>query len=211
MAAAALPRLFGVVGAGQMGAGIAQVAATHGLQVPRRPPPPCKGRASAHCSVLSCAPSVSQPHTPAAAPPPPQVVLVDRAAEALGRALGGMERSLARLAAKGALPPGGADPAAVLGRVATATSLDALAGADYVVEAVPESEELKRAIFAQLDALAPPHAVLASNTSSISITRLGAATARPEQVVGLHFMNPVRRGGGRRGAAACGLLACSSA
>jgi 3-hydroxyacyl-CoA dehydrogenase len=70
--------------------------------------------------------------------------------------------------------------------------LQALAVADYVVEAVPENEGLKTGIFRQLDALMPPHAVLASNTSSISITRLAAAMRRPDRVVGLHFMNPVR-------------------
>lgn len=62
---------------------------------------------------------------------------------------------------------------------------------DYVVEAVPEREDLKLRLFASLDAVAPPHAILASNTSSISVTRLGAATRRPAQVLGLHFMNPV--------------------
>ncbi len=69
--------------------------------------------------------------------------------------------------------------------------MQALAAADYVVEAVPEREALKAEVFRALDRLLPPHAVLASNTSSISITRLAAATSRPDRVVGLHFMNPV--------------------
>lgn len=69
--------------------------------------------------------------------------------------------------------------------------VQALAAADYVVEAVPEREALKTEVFRALDRLLPPHAVLASNTSSISITRLAAATSRPDRVVGLHFMNPV--------------------
>ncbi|KAL4435183.1 hypothetical protein ABPG77_001865 [Micractinium sp. CCAP 211/92] len=146
----ALPKLLGVVGGGQMGAGIAQVAATCGLQV----------------------------------------VLVDRAASQLERAVEGMRASLVRLAAKGRLP-GDTDPGAVLGRLRSATELEALAAADYVVEAVPEREALKADVFRALDRLLPPHAVLASNTSSISITRLAAATSRPDRVVGLHFMNPV--------------------
>lgn len=62
---------------------------------------------------------------------------------------------------------------------------------DYVVEAVPEREDMKRDLFATLDKITPPHAILASNTSSISITRIAAATQRPEKVIGLHFMNPV--------------------
>ncbi|PSC70272.1 3-hydroxybutyryl-dehydrogenase [Micractinium conductrix] len=145
-----LPRLFGVVGAGQMGAGIAQVAATCGLQV----------------------------------------VLVDAAAAQLDRATAGMRASLRKLAAKGRLP-GGAEPEAVMARLTPATQLEALEAADYIVEAVPEREELKAELFRKLESLTQPHAVLASNTSSISITRLAAATARPDRVVGLHFMNPV--------------------
>jgi 3-hydroxybutyryl-CoA dehydrogenase len=78
-----------------------------------------------------------------------------------------------------------------LRRLSTATALDGLAGADYVVEAIVEDVDAKRALFTSLDALTPAHAILASNTSSISITRLGAATRRPGQVLGMHFMNPV--------------------
>ena len=73
----------------------------------------------------------------------------------------------------------------------------ALSAADYVVEAVPEAEALKRQVFQALDELAPAHAILASNTSSIAITRLAAATQRPDRVVGLHFMNPVRGWAGK--------------
>jgi 3-hydroxybutyryl-CoA dehydrogenase len=73
----------------------------------------------------------------------------------------------------------------------TTTTLDALADADYIVEAIVEQAEAKRALFARLDALARSDALLASNTSSISITVLGAATTRPDKVLGMHFMNPV--------------------
>lgn len=83
--------------------------------------------------------------------------------------------------------------------------MQALAQADYIVEAVPEREVLKRQLFERLDALAPPGAILASNTSSLSITRLAAATARPGKVVGLHFMNPVGSGvGACVGGGGCG-------
>ena len=76
-------------------------------------------------------------------------------------------------------------------RLATATQLDALAAADYVVEAIVEDVDAKRALFARLDAITQPDVILASNTSSISITLLGAATKRPDNVLGMHFMNPV--------------------
>jgi 3-hydroxybutyryl-CoA dehydrogenase len=75
--------------------------------------------------------------------------------------------------------------------VATATSLDSISAADYIVEAIVEDAPAKRALFTSLDALAKPEVVLASNTSSISITALGAATKRPDRVLGMHFMNPV--------------------
>jgi 3-hydroxybutyryl-CoA dehydrogenase len=79
----------------------------------------------------------------------------------------------------------------VLGRISTTTSLDHLAGADYIVEAIVEQADAKRALFTSLDAIAKAGAILASNTSSISITTLGAATKRPDRVIGMHFMNPV--------------------
>jgi len=78
-----------------------------------------------------------------------------------------------------------------MGRLSTATAIDQLAGADYVVEAIVENADTKRALFASLDAITRPEVILASNTSSISITLLGAATRRPDKVLGMHFMNPV--------------------
>jgi 3-hydroxybutyryl-CoA dehydrogenase len=84
-----------------------------------------------------------------------------------------------------------ADRDAALGRLTTSTGLDRLAGADYVVEAIVENAEAKRELFASLDTLTHPDVILASNTSSISITLLGAATRKPDKVLGMHFMNPV--------------------
>src|SRR5207244_7232575 len=78
-----------------------------------------------------------------------------------------------------------------LGRLATYSGLDALAEADYIVEAIVENADAKRELFARLDALTGPDVILSSNTSSISITLLGAATKRPDKVLGMHFMNPV--------------------
>jgi 3-hydroxybutyryl-CoA dehydrogenase len=132
-----------VVGAGQMGSGIAQVVAASGRRV------------SLH----------------------------DEAPGAVERALEGMRRSLEKLAEKG-----GADPEEVLGRVEEAADLVA---ADLMLEAVVEDFDVKRRVFERADELFPAEAVLASNTSSIPITSLAAATRRPEQVVGMHFFNPV--------------------
>ncbi len=84
-----------------------------------------------------------------------------------------------------------ADRDASLGRLTAAQSIDALSEVDYVVEAVVESLDIKQQIFAKLDALTRPDVILTSNTSSISITALGAATKRPDRVLGMHFMNPV--------------------
>lgn len=117
------------------------------------------------------------------------VVLYDLERAILDRALASIEKSLAKLAEKGKLAR--ADKDAVLGRIEPVTDLGAATSADLVVEAVVEKLEVKAATFAELDRLTPPAAILASNTSSISITRLGAATRRPEQVIGMHFMNPV--------------------
>lgn len=83
------------------------------------------------------------------------------------------------------------DRAATLGRLVGTTRLDDFAGCDLVIEAVVEDPETKRQVFAELDRICPPHAILASNTSSIPIIRMAAATRRPERVLGLHFMNPV--------------------
>ena len=117
------------------------------------------------------------------------VTLRDLTAEILDRARGQIEKSLGRLAEKGKLTA--ADKEAALGRITATTDLGAAAGADLVVEAVIESLEVKTKLFAELDRLARPSAILASNTSSISITKLGAATRRPDKVIGMHFMNPV--------------------
>jgi 3-hydroxybutyryl-CoA dehydrogenase len=84
-----------------------------------------------------------------------------------------------------------ADRDAALGRLTTSTGLDRLATADYVVEAIVENAEAKRELFTSLDTLTQPDVILASNTSSISITLLGAATRKPDKVLGMHFMNPV--------------------
>jgi 3-hydroxybutyryl-CoA dehydrogenase len=143
---AAAPETFPhvlVVGAGQMGAGIAQVVAASGRQV------------SLHDSLPG----------------------------AVERALEGMGRSLAKLAEKG-----GADPDEVLSRV---TSAEDVVAADLMIEAVVEDLGVKRELFERADAVLPPEAVLASNTSSIPIASLAAATGRPEKVIGMHFFNPV--------------------
>jgi 3-hydroxybutyryl-CoA dehydrogenase len=132
-----------VVGAGQMGGGIAQVVAGSGRRV------------SLH----------------------------DAAPGAVERGLEVMRTSLTRLAGKG-----GADPAEVLARV---QPVDELVPADLLIEAVVEDAGVKEEIFRRADAVLPPEAVLASNTSSIPITLLAAATARPERVIGMHFFNPV--------------------
>lgn len=117
------------------------------------------------------------------------VVMVDLSEAALERGLGAIGKSLERLVAKDKLSA--ADRDAVLGRIRTATELSALEDRQLVVEAVSEDEGLKGKIFKQLDALCPAETILASNTSSISITRLAALTDRPGQVIGMHFMNPV--------------------
>jgi len=136
-----------VVGAGQMGGGIAQVVAA-------------SGRA---------------------------VALQDSAPGATGRALEAMRRSLGKLAEKG-----GPDPDAVLRRVTTVERVaDAAPDADLMVEAVVEDAAVKEAVFREADAALPPHAILASNTSSIPIGSLAAATGRPDRVIGMHFFNPV--------------------
>jgi 3-hydroxybutyryl-CoA dehydrogenase len=117
------------------------------------------------------------------------VVLRDLEAPILDRALGAIAKSLGKLAEKGRLTA--ADGDAALSRIRAVTDLGAAASADLVVEAVVENLEVKARTFAELDALTSPAAILASNTSSISITRLGAATRRPDKVIGMHFMNPV--------------------
>lgn len=117
------------------------------------------------------------------------VALIDAAAPALEKAQTTIAANLARQAKKGSITA--ADVDATLGRIQTSTSLEAAAGARLVIEAASEQRDVKFAIFQQLDRIAPPDALLASNTSSISITEIAARTARPAQVIGMHFMNPV--------------------
>jgi 3-hydroxybutyryl-CoA dehydrogenase len=117
------------------------------------------------------------------------VRLVDIAQPMLDRARVTIEKSLTKFVEKGKLT--GTDRDAALKRLTTMTTLDQLSDVDLVVEAIVENAEAKAALFASLDAIVRPEAILASNTSSISITRLGAATKRPAQVLGMHFMNPV--------------------
>ena len=140
---------IGVVGAGQMGSGIAHVAALAGKDV----------------------------------------TLVDVETAFVERGLASIRKNMARQVEKGKLAAEARD--AALERISSATDVAALAPADLVVEAIVEHEPTKRDLFARLDTLLGPAAILASNTSSISITRLGAATKRPERVIGMHFMNPV--------------------
>jgi 3-hydroxybutyryl-CoA dehydrogenase len=142
-------KTIGVVGAGTMGHGIAQVFAQAGFAVQ----------------------------------------LVDVAQPMLDRARSAIEKSFGKFVEKGTLTPDDRDRA--LGRLSATTRLEQLAAADYVVEAILEDVGAKQALFSSLDTICAPHAILASNTSSISITVLGAATKRPEQVLGMHFMNPV--------------------
>jgi 3-hydroxybutyryl-CoA dehydrogenase len=142
-------KIVGVVGAGTMGHGIAQVFAQAGFHVRL------------------------QDVSPAA---------LDRARTAIGK-------SLDKFVERGRML--GPERDSTMARLATSSTLDALAESDYVVEAIAEHLEAKREIFRALDSLTSPEVVLSSNTSSISITMLGAATRRPERVLGMHFMNPV--------------------
>ncbi len=138
-----------VVGAGLMGSGIAQVAATAGHDV----------------------------------------ILRDVTGDALARGTSGIARSLDRFVDKATLSREEAD--AAIARITTTTDLDCVSGAGLVVEAVFESLDVKTELFAELDRLAPAGALLATNTSAIPITRIAAATDRPESVVGTHFFSPV--------------------
>jgi 3-hydroxybutyryl-CoA dehydrogenase len=138
-----------VVGAGQMGNGIAHVFAQSGFPV----------------------------------------TMIDVSADALARGRSTVEKNLDRQLKKGAIDAAARD--ATLGRLTTAQALDAAADAALVVEAATENVDLKYRIFQDLDRLAGPAAILATNTSSISITEIGARTKRPDQVIGMHFMNPV--------------------
>jgi len=117
------------------------------------------------------------------------VVLVDVSREALTRARATIEKNLARQVQKGTIDSVLRD--AALGRLSENSALDVVAENDIVIEAATENADLKFRLFGDLDRLAPPDAILASNTSSISITEIAARTKRPEQVIGMHFMNPV--------------------
>jgi 3-hydroxybutyryl-CoA dehydrogenase len=117
------------------------------------------------------------------------VILVDAVPEALERARSSIEKNLGRQLAKSRIDA--AEARAALERVQTETDVEALARASLVVEAVPESRDLKLEIFGRLDELCESSAVLASNTSSISITELAGAVSRPGRFIGMHFMNPV--------------------
>ncbi len=117
------------------------------------------------------------------------VTLVDVVPQQLEKALGTIAANLDRQVKKGTLPPDQRDQ--VLGRIATGSAIDDAASAELVVEAASETPEIKFSIFEQLDKTVSPETVLASNTSSISITEIGARTAHPERVIGMHFMNPV--------------------
>ncbi len=117
------------------------------------------------------------------------VTLIDSDSAALGRALATIGKNLDRQIRKGSATED--DKAATLGRIETATELAAGHAADLVVEAIVEDEETKLDVFRTLDATVQPDGILASNTSSISITRLAAVTSRPDLVIGMHFMNPV--------------------
>jgi 3-hydroxybutyryl-CoA dehydrogenase len=117
------------------------------------------------------------------------VTMIDVSAEALARGRSTIEKNLDRQVKKGTLDA--TDRDAALGRIVDATDLGAASGASLVIEAATENQDLKYRIFADLDRLASPASILATNTSSISITAIAARTTRPEQVIGMHFMNPV--------------------
>ena len=144
-----MSEVIGVVGAGTMGNGIAQVAARAGYDV----------------------------------------VLRDVKDEFLQRGMTAIDRSLQRDVDKERLKE--EEKRSIVGRIRTTMELSDLSGAAFVVEAITESLEAKREVFRALDEACGPEAILASNTSSISITKLGAATRRPDKVIGMHFMNPV--------------------
>ena len=138
-----------VLGAGQMGNGITQVAACAGIEV----------------------------------------VMIDIQQDFVDRGVATIEKSLAKLVSKERMTQEDAD--AARSRISTAIDRSACADADLVVEAVPEILDLKLSIFSELDGICKPDCILATNTSSISISEIAAATSRPSKVIGMHFMNPV--------------------
>ena len=118
-----------------------------------------------------------------------QVTLIDIVPEQLERALASIRKSVEKLHSKGRISD--AQREAALTNITTAAEVAAAAEADFVVEAVVENLEIKKRVFAELDECTRPEVILATNTSSISITELGAVTNRPDKVIGMHFMNPV--------------------
>ena len=142
-------KTFGVIGSGQMGGGIAQVAAASGLGV----------------------------------------IMNDIGDQFVEAGFNTITKNLKRQVEKGSLKE--EEFKAILGRIQPSTSLKDMAKADFVVEAASERQDIKFAIFRELDAVCPGHAILSSNTSSIPIGRIAAQTKRPEKVIGMHFMNPV--------------------
>ena len=117
------------------------------------------------------------------------VILVDLDRTLLDRAMATIDKNLQRGVDKGKITAD--DKGAALARIRPNTDLEQLGDRDIIIEAIIENEEAKRDLFKQLDAIAGDSAILASNTSSISITRIGAVTKRPDKVIGMHFMNPV--------------------
>lgn len=142
-------KTIAVIGAGQMGNGIAQVASCAGFDV----------------------------------------VLIDMNDELLEKAMGTIQFSLSKLVSKEKMTQAEADLA--IGRISTGTERSLCSSADLVVEAIPEVLAWKLDLFKELDSMCPEHTILASNTSSISITKIAGATRRPDRVIGMHFMNPV--------------------
>ena len=142
-------KVFAVVGAGQMGNGIAQVAAMSGLKV----------------------------------------IMNDIEEKFIEKGLDTIKKNLKRIIDKGKMDSDTQD--AIVGRITTCVELDKLENADFVVEAATENEPIKMKLFQSLDEICAKKAILASNTSSIPIGRIAAVTKRPEQVIGMHFMNPV--------------------
>ncbi len=141
-------RTIGIVGAGQMGSGIAQVASQAGFDV----------------------------------------LLHDVSEAAIARGLDGLRKGLDRIVERGKLTREQRD--AICSRIHATPRFESLAQADFILEAATENERLKIELFRQLHAICRPEVILASNTSSISITRLGSASGRPDKVIGMHFMNP---------------------
>ena len=119
-----------------------------------------------------------------------RVSLQEASEEAVSHGAKDIERNFAELVEKGKMPP--EQKAESLGRLSKATRFEGAAAADLIIEAVYEDVALKKKIFAELDQIAKPKAILASNTSSISGTEIAASTKRPRPVIGMHFFNPVR-------------------